>query len=367
MSPLPYLLEKEFKQMMRNIVLPVVFVLLPVAMINVVPRLATQEVKHVRFCAVDNDRSTGSERLVQKLAASAYFDLVATPATHSAAMAEVESGAADLIVEIAPDFERNLVRTGRADISLLANAVDGTKSGLGASYAAQIINDYAASLADPGSAADAASLITTRYLYNVTLDYKTYMIPGLMGMLLVLLVGFLPALNIVGEKERGTIEQMNVTPVGKFTFILSKLIPYWAVGLAVLAFSMALAAGIHGVTPKSGAGAVFVFATVFILVVSSLGLIVSNYSDTTQQASLVMFFFLVIFILLSGLLTPVTSMPRWAQVITYANPLRHFMEAMRGIYIKGATLPDLLPQFLRLTAMAALLWVWAIGSYRKSQ
>ena len=169
----------------------------------------------------------------------------------------------------------------------------------------------------------------------------------------------------MGEKERGTIEQINVTPVGRFDFIFSKLIPYWCVGLFILTYAMLLSWLLYGLVPAGSVGLIYLFATLFILVVSCLGLIVSNYSDTTRQAALVMFFFLVIFILMSGLLTPVGSMPAWARALTCLNPLRYFIESMRMLYLKGSTFADLSPQFWTLGAYAAGVWTWAIASYRK--
>lgn len=354
---------------MHSIVQPVVFVLLPFVMVNALPRLATQEIKNLRFCIVDNDHTPLSQRLTAKIAASQYFNLTAAEHSHCAAMSNIDRGEADLIIEIEPDFEKNLITTGAANVSVLANAVDGIKAGLGSSYASQIIADFAADLrSEHGIApmADINKAVSERFLYNATLDYKTFMIPGIMGMLLLLLVGFLPALNIVGEKERGTIEQINVTPVGKFDFILSKLIPYWLVGFVIFAYAMLLAYKIHGLAPVGSVGAIFIFVSLFILVVSSLGLVVSNYSSTMQQASLVMFFFLVIFLLLSGLLTPVQSMPEWAQRLTLLNPLRYLMEVMRALYIKGSSLADLLPQLRAFCCFIVVFWTWAIVSYKKS-
>ncbi|MGN0206803.1 MAG: ABC transporter permease [Muribaculaceae bacterium] len=366
-----FLIEKEFKQMMRNIVLPIVFVLLPLALINVMPRVATQEVKNLKISIVDNDRSTWSQRLVDKLAASTYFKIESLPSSYQAAMGDVDAGNADFVVEIEPDFERHLVREGVSKVLISANAVNGMKAGLGSSYLSQIIADYSASLREEsGLDAEATRMahfdVMPRYLYNTTLDYKRFMIPALMSMLMILIVGFLPALNIVGEKEKGTIEQINVTPVGRFEFIFSKLIPYWIVGLVILAYAILLAYGIWGILPAGSVATIFVFATIFILVVSSFGLIVSNYSDTTQQAALVMFFFLVIFILLSGLLTPVACMPAWAKAITYINPLRYFIEAMRAIYLKGSGIADLSLQFYALIAYAVVAWILATRSYRKN-
>ncbi len=347
------LIEKEFKQMMRNIILPVVFVLLPIALMNLVPRVATQEVKNLRISVVDNDHSPSSRRIVERLAASTYFTLNDYSSSYREAEQYLKSGESDFIVEIAPNYERDMVRSGNGEIMISANAVNGVKAGLGQAYLQQIISD----MPSP----------SFRYLFNPHLDYKLYMVPAIISLLLILTVGFLPALNIVGEKEKGTIEQINVTPIGRFEFIFSKMIPYWCVGIVMLFLAMGAAKGIHGVTPAGSMPAILVMTSLFILVVSCLGFIVSNYSDTIQQAALVMFFFLVIFLLLSGLLTPVTSMPQWAQNITEFNPMRYYIEPMRMIYIKGSGLGDLTPYTRRLALMAAVLWAWAIISYRKSQ
>lgn len=364
---LRYLIEKEFKQMTRNIILPLVFVLLPLFVVNTVPRAATQEVKNLKVSIVDNDHSTLSARLARKLAASSYFTLTDASPSFAVALHSVEAGTADFVVEIEPGFEKHLMTNAAAHVAISANAVNGVKAGLGSSYLSQIVADFTANLqSEHGIGGRQAFKAMPRYLFNTTLDYKRFMIPALMAMLLILIVGFLPALNIVGEKEKGTIEQINVTPVGKFDFILSKLIPYWCVGLVILAYAMVLAKAIYGYAPVGNVGLTFLFATLFILVVSSLGLIVSNYSETTQQAALVMFFFLVIFILMSGLITPVTSMPNWAQAITRLNPLRYFIEAMRALYLKGSGIVQLLPQLVALCVFAAVLWVWAIVSYRKN-
>lgn len=366
-----YLLEKEFKQMMRNIILPVVFILLPLGVVNMVPRVATQEVKNLKLAVVDNDHSTFSARLIQKMSASAFFNIAQVSATYPQALEEIEQGDADFIVEIQPDFERALVTEGESKVLVAANAVNGVKAGLGSSYLAQIISAFASEIteemADKQTTSTASSFqVMPRYLFNTSLDYKLFMVPALMAMLLILTVGFLPALNIVGEKEKGTIEQINVTPVGKFDFILSKLIPYWCVGFVILVYAMVLAWAIYGFVPKGSIGSLFLFATLFILVVSSMGLIVSNHSDTTQQAALVMFFFLVIFLLMSGLITPVTSMPQWARTLTLLNPLRHFIEAIRALYMKGSTLGDLSTQLYALTTFATVTWFFAIKSYRKN-
>jgi ABC-2 type transport system permease protein len=207
--------------------------------------------------------------------------------------------------------------------------------------------------------------VVSRYKFNPHLDYKVFMVPALMVMLLTMLAGFLPALNIVGEKEAGTIEQMNVTPVKKLMFVLAKLIPYWLIGFVVLGVCMLLALVVYGITPVGSLFTIFLFASIYILIVSGMGLIVSNYSNTMQQAMFLMFFFVMILILMSGLFTPVTSMPEWAQDITLFNPLKYFMQVMRLVYLKGSSFSEMTSQFFTLCSFAVVLNTWAVLSYRK--
>ena len=370
MNAFPFLLAKEFKQMMRNIILPVVFVLLPLFMMNAVPRIATQEIKNLNIVLVDADHSPLSRRLIQKIAASAYFNLVGYGNSYREAEKFIKSGEADLIVEIAPDFERRLVRNEEAAIQVSANATNGTKSGLGSAYVSQIITSYALALREESGMRSTSDLrppaTATRFLYNQQLDYKLYMVPAIIAMILTLLMGFLPALKVVGEKEKGTIEQINVTPVSRIQFILSKLVPYWAFGVLILFYCIGLAYLFHGIWPAGSLWTILALTSVFVLVASSLGLVVSNYSSTLQQAALVMFFFLVIFILLSGLLTPVSSMPAWARAITELNPMRFFIEPLRIVYIKGVSVSELQPYFLRLLSMGIIASIWAVVSFSKN-
>lgn len=372
---LRYLLEKEFKQLFRNTFLPRLFLAMPLAMLLLFPFAANQEVKHLNFVAVCHDEGMLARRLIEKVGATERFSLVATASDFDEAMVYVESGNADLILELSPDFERRLSTEEGSDVFVAINGVSGVKGGLAQGYLSTIVSDFSHELIDEGTLpnrAGGAALRTSslglapRFLFNPTLDYKNFMIPAVIAMLLVLTVGFLPVFNIVGEKERGTIEQINVTPIRPFTFILSKLIPYWTVGLSLLGYAMVAAWLIHGLSPAGNVVTIFLFAALFVLVISSLALVVSNYSDTTQAAAFLMFFFLVIFILMSGLLTPIASMPTWAQWLTVFNPFRYFMEAMRSLYLKGSSFADLLPQAAALLAMAGVSGTWATLSYRKN-
>ncbi|MGM9760104.1 MAG: ABC transporter permease [Parabacteroides sp.] len=361
-----YLIQKEFKQIFRNPVLPVVFVLLPLVLINGVPRIATQEIKGLQFCVIDNDHSSTTSRLIQKIDASQYIDLSAVCQHYDEAMQVIDAGKADIILEFQPHFERDLIQEGKAHLMLSANATNGTKGGMAQNYMQQIIADYLQEIRAGRGFLPNEEGIQVSFLFNHNLDYKLYMIPALLGMLLILIVGFLPALNIVGEKEKGTIEQINVTPIRKWEFIMSKIIPYVMIGLLMVTEALVVARGVFGFWPQGNPLTLFLFVILFCMLVSSFGLIISNHSDTLQQAALTMFFFLVVFLLTSGLLTPIQSMPQWAQQLTLLNPMRYFVEAMRAIYIKGATLLDVRRPLLALTLYSCITWIWAILSYRKN-
>ncbi|MCD8166760.1 MAG: ABC transporter permease [Bacteroides sp.] len=368
---LKFLLEKEFKQIFRDPFLPRLILFMPVMMLIVMPWAANQEIKNIQLSVVDHDHSSYSERLINKVIASGYFQLTDVSASNDEALRSIESGKADLILEIQPDFEKDLVKSRVANVMISANAVNGTKGGLGSAYLSAIMNDFAADLTTQWGL-HAENKITSSIeiiphnKYNIYLDYKVFMVPALVVMLLTMIAGFLPALNIVGEKEAGTIEQMNVTPVKRLTFIMGKLIPYWVIGFVILTICFLLAALIYGLTPAGNLLTIYLYASIYILLVSGLGLIISNYSDTMQQAMFVMFFFMVILILLSGLFTSVNSMPEWAQFIAKVNPLSYFIQVMRSVYLKGSGIMELLPQLFALSGFALVFNLWAIISYRKS-
>ena len=366
-----FLIEKEFKQLLRNSFLPKLILVFPCMIMLLMPWAVNLEIKNIQLNIVDNDHSAISQRLVNKIAASTYFRLVEVPASYEEGLRNIEIGTADIVMEIPRHLERDWMNGEDTHILIAANAVNGTKGGLGSSYLSSIINDYAAELRSeyPATATVSGAFpsigIDTQGLFNPNLNYKLFMVPALMVMLLTLICGFLPALNIVGEKEAGTIEQINVTPVGKFTFILAKLLPYWLIGFVVLTICFILAWVLYGITPVGHFLIIYFFAVLFVLSMSGLGLVISNHSATMQQSMFVMWFCMLVLILMSGLFTPISSMPEWAQVITVFNPLKYLMQVMRMVYLKGSGMADLLPQLGALLAFALVLNIWAVKSFKK--
>ena len=340
---LKYLIQKEFIQIRRNSFLPKLIVLFPIMIMCVMPWVMQMEVKNIVVDVVDIDHTVESQRLIQQIAASNYFIFNGQKANYDEALKDIEKGRADVILEI---------RDGKYLIA--ANAVNGTKGSMGSAYLSQIVNR---------AANTRASSLT---LYNKGQNYKLFMIPALFAIVVMLMTGFLPTLNIVGEKEAGTIEQMNVTPVSKWAFILSKLIPYWLIALFVITVCLLLAWLVYGITPSGSVWLIYVLAMLLALFFSSFGLIISNYSDTMQQAIFVMWFFVVCIMLLSGLFTPTRSMPEWAYTTTYVNPMHYFIDAIRTVFIRGGRFADIAHQVYALLGIGLAMAVWAVQSYKKN-
>ena len=359
---LRYLIQKEFLQIRRNAFLPRLIVIFPIMMICVMPWVMNQEVKNIRVDVVDNDRSPLSRQLVHSIEASNYFIFNGQKPTYRAALKDIEAMDANVVLVIPLHYSRDLTQGRRPQVLIAANAVNGTKGSMGSAYLSQIVTAHV----EPSVAAMQAKL-STLFLYNKHLNYKVFMIPALFAMVMMLMCGFLPTLNIVGEKEAGTIEQINVTPVPKWAFILAKLIPYWLIALFVIVVNILLSWLIYGITCAGPLWLVFVLAMLLALFWSSFGLIISNYSDTMQQAVFVMWFFVVCMLLLSGLFTPVRSMPHLAYLTTYVNPMHYFVDGIRTVFVRGGDFHSIAHQLLALLVIASLMAVWAIKSYRKNQ
>ncbi len=193
------------------------------------------------------------------------------------------------------------------------------------------------------------------------------MVPALLALVMMLMTGFLPTLNIVGEKEAGTIEQINVTPVSKGAFILAKLIPYWLIAFFVATICLLLAKVLYGLSSVGSVAWIYLLAMLLALFVSSFGLTISNFSSNMQQAVFVMWFFIVFLMLLSGLFTPVRSMPAWAYATTYINPMHYFIDAIRTVYIRGGGFREIYPHLIALSLLGSAMSLCAVTTYRKNE
>ena len=359
------LIWKEVTQFRRNKFLPRLVLAFPVMVMLVFPWVTTMDVRHVAVSVVDQDGSPLSERIISKLAHSEYFSLEGVSQDYGRELEELENNRIDVILSIPEGFEAALVGGSPKKVSLSANAVNAVKGSLGSQYLAGTVASAQKEFFRERGLPVPQEKISIRNLYNPTMEYRNFMIPAILIILLLLVCGFLPALNIVTEKENGTFEQINVTPVNPFVFTLAKLIPYWVIGFVVIGIAMLVAWAVYGLVPLGSLGAIALGAFLYILAMSAFGVSAANITDTMIQTVFVMFFFVMLFMLMGGILTPLTSMPQWAQTFALAFPPRYFAEIVRAVYLKGATIGDLSTLYWGQAALAGVFTGLAALSYRK--
>ena len=372
MNTILYIIQKEFKQIMRNKgMLPIIFVL-PLLQLLILSNAATFEVKNISFSYIDNDKSTSSKALIEKFNASTYFNITKYFPSKIIADEAMDKGEVEVVLEIPRNFENNLVKNQTTDLAVYINAIDGAKAGVENVYVNQIIKSYNQEIIVDAYRKDKQisqpmNVVTIpSFWYNNTLNYKTYMVPGILVLLVTMLTLFLSGMNIVREKEMGTLEQINVTPIKKYQFIIGKLFPFWILVMLILTVGLIIAKFIFDVPIIGNIALIYLFSAVYLLVILGLGLLISNYTDTQQQSMFIAWFFAVIFILMSGLFTPIESMPVWAQKITLLNPIRYFVEVIRMVMLKGSGFSDIIPQFIIISLYAVLINALAAWSYKKT-
>ena len=370
MKTLRFILEKEFRQIFRDpSILRMIFVM-PILQLIVLPIVANYEVKNVKIAVIDHDHSPISTRMINKLEAGGYFQLTGYCINFKEALKYVEREQADLVLEIPAHFERDLVKENSAKLFVAVNAINGVKAGLGASYLSSLLKDYNSDIrieTFPTTRFSQTPQLNVTYSnwYNPLMSYKLFMVPGILVVLITMVGSFLTSLNIVKEKEIGTIEQINVTPIRKYQFILGKLIPFWVLGLAILTIGLLISWIAYGIVPLGNLSTIYLFAGVYMISILGLGLLVSTYANTQQQAMLLSFFMMMLFILLGGLYTSIDSMPPWAQMIARFNPVTYFIEVMRMVVLKGSTLYDIRYHLLKVLIFGIVFNGLAILNYHK--
>jgi ABC-2 type transport system permease protein len=373
MKVLRFILRKEFRQIFRDKTILAMMFALPIVQLIIFPLAANFEVKNVNVAFVDYDRSTYSQKLLNKIASSGYFRIVGNTISYNDALHMIQKNEADVILEIPHGFERNLVREGMQKVNMSVDAINGTKSTIGGGYLTAVLADFNSSLdiniKSPNSSVitPAGSIgVTYSAWFNPLEEYKYYMVPGILVLLLTMIGGFVTALNIVREKEIGTIEQINVTPIKKWQFILGKLIPFWIVGIIVFTVGLIVMYLVYGIFPKGSIALLYLFAAVYLVALLGFGLLISTFSNSQLQAMFVAFFFMMIFMLMSGFFTSVDSMPAWAKQISTLTPVTHFITVVRLIVLKGSGFAHVKTELLYLVIFAVLLNSAAIINYRKT-
>jgi len=368
MRTLTFIIRKEFIQLFRNKVMVRIIFILPLIQLIVLSYTATFEIKVIRLHIVDFDRSYTARELKSHFSGSPFYKIVGYSNSNELGEQDILKNKAHQVITIPADFEKDLNTAGQAKIQVVTNAIDGAAAALMNAYTLSIIQDFNINLLveSSGLPAEEPFRTTWSFWFNPELNYKNYMVPGILVLLITIIGMFLSGMNMVKEKEIGTIEQINVTPVRKYQFIAGKLIPYWIVALGELSFGLVLARLIFNIPILGSIWLIFLVAAVYLLVILGLALLVSTKTNTQQQAMFISWFFLVVFILMSGLFTPVDSMPQWAKVINYFNPIAYFVEVIRMIMLKGSGFMDVLRHLSLLGLYAIVALSVAIRQYRKT-
>lgn len=371
MKKIAFIVQKEFLQIFRDRFMVRLIFAMPIIQLLVLANAATYDIKNLNVHVIDLDRSHVSMQLINKLEGSKYFNISSYSFDDKTGYRMIEKEEADLILKIPYGFGYDLAKNGNSKIQVLINAINGTKAGLANAYLNKTVADFntrvrAEWINQPARASMEPININYRNWYNPTEDYKLYMVPGILVSLVTLLSMFLSALNIVREKEIGTIEQLNVTTISKYQFILGKLIPFGLMSLIVLAIGLLVARYVFFIPFIGSVGLLFLYATLFIITAMGLGIFISNISANQQQAMFTSFFFMMIFILMSGLFTPIESMPYWAQLITKINPLSYFITFMRMVLLKGSQFGDVAYLFVAMGIYGLAVNLLAILTYKKT-
>ena len=365
------LLAKEFKQIFRNkFMLPVIFIV-PVIQMIVLTYAASLEMKDIKMAVVDQDYSQASRLLVSKFSGSPFFEINLQTNSYDQAVRMLTRDRVDVILHIQHNFEKRLYSEQETDLQLVVNAINATEAGLINAYCTRIVSGYNNQIRSDWFGMDAGGGMTAleiipKLWYNPLLDYKIYMFSGILVIIVTLIGMMLTALNLVREKEMGTTEQINVTPIRKYQFIIAKLLPFWVIAIFELAFGLLVGRLLYGLPMEGSLALLFMFTCVYLFVVLGFGLFLSTISNTQQQMMFIAFFFMITFILMSGVFTPVESMPDWAQKVNLVNPAAYFMRVIRMILLKGSGFRDISREFYSLSLYAILILTLAVTNYRKT-
>ena len=366
-----YIIQKEFLQVFRNRIMKAMIFIVPFLQLLILVNAATFDLKNIKMFIIDKDLSGTSRKLTAKFSGSDFFEITGSSFSVKEGEEYINNNKADVVLHIPADFEKKLVRNNKAKVQFLINAIDGTTAGLINAYTQNVIMDYNQQVMAEWF--DIASLDKMQQIdfnyshwYNPHLDYKAFMVPGILVLLVTMIGLFLTSMNTVKEREIGTIEQINVSPIKRYQLIAGKLIPFLIIALFELAFGLALGKLIFDIPLTGSLWLVFAFAFVYLLAVLGIGLFISTVTNTQQQAMLFSMFFMFIFILMSGLFTPVESMPKWAQWLNVTNPVAYFIKVIRMVLLKGSEFINISGEFVSMGIYGIIALSLAVWRYRKT-
>jgi ABC-2 type transport system permease protein len=371
MRTILYLIRKEFIQIFRDKFIGKAIFGVPIVQMLLLVPAVTFEIKNVKMGIIDRDLTSESRELVSQLEGSSFFKVRFLTFSEQEANDLLNRGKCDLILQVPSGFGKEIGKGNPGHLLVSVNAINAVNAQLSWSYLNGVIRDYNLNIIAQKTDGQAFSPIsqiqvTNRYWYNELLNYKFYMLPGVLG-ILVLAIGFILAgLNLVKEKESGTIEQMNVTPVKKYQFITAKMVPFLIIGLIDLAVGLIIGKLTFDIPFEGSIALLFLCSAIFLVAVLGFALFVSTFSSTQQQFMFTAFFFIIIFVLMSGIFTPLDSMPVWAQKFDLINPTAYVMRINRMVMLKGSTFHDISRDIFALILIAIAFTALAVNRYRKT-
>lgn len=369
MRTILFLLQKEFLQVFRNkTMLPIIFVV-PIVQLLILVNAATFEIKNVNLAIVDNDHSATSRSLITHFEGSPLYTIIPVEQSMEQAVESINANISDAALIIPSNFEYDIVNGNQPNVQLLINSINGAAAGLINGYSMGVISNFISKefySLQPSPLLPNRINVVPRYWFNPELKYSHFMVPGILVILVTIIGMFLTAINLVREKEMGTMEQINVTPIKKYQFILGKLIPFWIIGLVELGFGLLIGWIIFRIPIEGSLLLLFGFAAIYLLMALGVGLFLSATASSQQQVMFMAFFFMIVFILMSGIFTPAESMPSWAKTFNQINPLYYFMKVIRMVLLKGAGFRDIFTHFVAISILAFGAIALAIGRFKKT-
>lgn len=364
-----YIVQKEFLQIFRDKLLSRAIILVPVLQMVLLVYAATFEMKNIKIHFIDKDKSVMSSELIQKFSSSRFFVTIDVNENEEMAKENLLRNKADIVIIIPNRFNKHLTTGQKPSVQLLLNAINGSLAELSMAYCFAVIRNYSEDIVSEKIMVDGITpnvFVHTRHWYNPELDYKIYMAPGILALLITIIGWMMTGMNLVREKEMGTIEQLNVTPIKKYQFIAGKLIPFLIIGLADLAFGLIIAKILFNIPIEGSLLTLVAFSTIYLIAVLGIGLFISTISQTQQQVLFVSFFFVMIFVLMSGLFTAVENMPEWGQKLNMINPMAYSIKVIRMVLLKGSGFVDISEELISVSLYAVFTNGLAIWRYRKT-
>lgn len=370
MRTIIFLIRKEFLQIFRNKFIGRAIFGVPIIQMLILVPAVTFEIKNVRLCVIDNDLSPDSRALVSQLEGSTFFRLEYATFSEKEAYNLLDKNKCDMVLNIPEGFGKNIGNGQTGKTMATVNAINAMNAQLSWAYMNGVLRDFNSNILAEKTGKSNIPFpqvhITNRYWYNEMLNYKYYMLPGILGILVTAIAFLLAGLNLVREKEVGTIEQINVTPVRKHQFIIAKMVPFLIIGLIDLALGLIIGKIAFDIPFEGSLGLLFLASAIYMVAVLGLALFISTFSSTQQQFMFVAFFFMIIFILMSGVFTPVESMPGWAQKFDLVNPMTYLMRINRMVMLKGSSFQDISREIYSLIIIAFFFTLFAVRQYRKT-